>query len=172
MLDLGLDLDIWPWVWLFVAVAFAIIELTILGGSFILLPFAVSAFFASILGFYDVSIEVQWAVFVFGGGLLWVGFYRWSKTFLRDHDLPPGVGAERLVGRTGVITVDVSPDADAVSRFLGLVGRDAALRRKQTINVALDYLGAGLDPEHAILYRQSDVPEGGAVKFMSSTGID
>ena len=37
--------------------------------------------------------------------------------------------------------------------------RDAALRRKQTIGVALDYLAAGLDPEHAILFRQSDVPE-------------
>ena len=25
-------------------------------------------------------------------------------------ELPPGVGADRLVGRTGVVTVDVSPD--------------------------------------------------------------
>jgi len=37
--------------------------------------------------------------------------------------------------------------------------RDAATRRRQTFNVALDYLGAGLDPERAILFRQSDIPE-------------
>ena len=37
--------------------------------------------------------------------------------------------------------------------------RDAALRKRYTTNVALDYLAAGLDPERAILFRQSDIPE-------------
>ena len=37
--------------------------------------------------------------------------------------------------------------------------RDAELRRRYTLNVALDYLAAGLDPERAILFRQSDIPE-------------
>jgi tryptophanyl-tRNA synthetase len=37
--------------------------------------------------------------------------------------------------------------------------RDAVLRRRYSLNVALDYLGAGLDPARAILFRQSDVPE-------------
>lgn len=37
--------------------------------------------------------------------------------------------------------------------------RDAALRRRLTEDVALDYLAAGLDPSRAILFRQSDVPE-------------
>lgn len=110
MLDLGIDLNVWPWVWLFIAVLFALIELTILGGSFILLPFALSAFAASLLGFYDVAIEIQWAVFVFGGGLLFLGFYRWASRFLRDNVLPPGVGADRLVGMTGIVTVSISPD--------------------------------------------------------------
>lgn len=109
MLDLGIDLDAWPWVWLFVAVTFTLLEVTLLGGSFILLPFAASAFVASLLGFYDVSVEVQWAVFVLGGAVLWIGFYRWAKTFLRDHVLPPGVGADRLVGMTGTVTVAVTP---------------------------------------------------------------
>lgn len=107
MLDLGVDLNAWPWVWLFVAVTFTLIEITLLGGSFVLLPFAVSAFGAAILGFYEVPIEAQWAVFVFGGGVLWIGFYRWAKTFLRENVLPPGVGADRLVGMIGVITVAV-----------------------------------------------------------------
>lgn len=110
MLDLGVDPNLWPWVWLFIAVSFTLIEVTVLGGSFVLLPFAVSAFASAILGFYDVSIEIQWAVFVFGGAVLWVGFYRWARSFLRENVLPPGVGADRLVGMLGVITTDVTRD--------------------------------------------------------------
>ena len=53
---------------------------------------------------------MQWAVFVFGGGVLWIGFYRWARTFLRENVLPPGVGADRLVGMVGVITVAITPD--------------------------------------------------------------
>jgi tryptophanyl-tRNA synthetase len=37
--------------------------------------------------------------------------------------------------------------------------RDGAERRRNTLAVALDYLAAGLDPERAILFRQSDLPE-------------
>lgn len=37
--------------------------------------------------------------------------------------------------------------------------RDGAQRRRYSEAVALDYLAAGLDPERAILYRQSDIPE-------------
>ncbi len=118
MLDLGVDLNAWPWVWLFIAVAFAIIEVTVLGGSFVLLPFAVSGFAAAILGFYDAPIEAQWAIFVLGGGVLWVGFYRWAKSFLRDNVLPPGVGADRLVGMIGVVTVPITPyDTERLGRI-------------------------------------------------------
>ena len=37
--------------------------------------------------------------------------------------------------------------------------RNGPERRRNTEAVALDYLAAGLDPEHAILFRQSDLPE-------------
>ncbi|MBM3847502.1 MAG: tryptophan--tRNA ligase [Verrucomicrobia bacterium] len=36
---------------------------------------------------------------------------------------------------------------------------DAAQRRKNTLDVALDFLACGLDPKKAIFWRQSDVPE-------------
>ncbi len=118
MLDLGIDLDLWPWIWLTIAVAFALIEVTLLGGSFILLPFAASAFIAALLGFYDVAIEVQWAVFLIGGAILWFGFYRWAKRFLKDNVLPPGVGAERLIGLTGIVTAGIDPnDTERLGRI-------------------------------------------------------
>lgn len=110
MLDLGIDLNLWPWVWLGVAVFFALIELTVLAGSFVLLPFAVSALGAALLGFYDVAIEIQWLVFLGGGGLMWVLLYRYAKRFAGDNDLEPGVGADRLVGLPGIVTAAIDPD--------------------------------------------------------------
>ncbi len=36
---------------------------------------------------------------------------------------------------------------------------DPAQRRRNTLDVALDFLACGLDPERAVFFRQSDVPE-------------
>lgn len=110
MLDLGLDLNVWPWVWLGVAVFFAAIELTVLAGSFVILPFAVSAFAAALLGFYDFSIEVQWLAFLGLGAILWVAMYQYARRWAGDNDVAPGVGADRLVGLTGIVTAAIDPD--------------------------------------------------------------
>ncbi len=110
VLDLGIDLDVWPWIWLGVAVMFALIELVVVGGSFIVLPWAGSAFIAAILAFYDVSIEIQWAVFVFGGAILFAILYRWAQRFMKEHTMDPGVGADRLVGLTAIVTTPIEPD--------------------------------------------------------------
>jgi membrane protein implicated in regulation of membrane protease activity len=110
ILDLGIDLNIWPWVWLFIGVTFVIIELTVLAGAFVLLPFSVSAFAAALLGFYDVAIEIQWGVFIFGGAALWVLLYKRVMKFADENDLAAGVGADRLVGMTAIVTVTIDPD--------------------------------------------------------------
>lgn len=110
VLDLGIDLNVWPWVWLIIGVFFAVIELTILAGSFVLLPFAISAFAAALLGFYDVPIEVQWGVFVFGGAILWIALYKRVMKFAGDNETAPGVGANRLVGLTAIVIADIDPD--------------------------------------------------------------
>ncbi|MAI80313.1 MAG: tryptophan--tRNA ligase [Deltaproteobacteria bacterium] len=47
--------------------------------------------------------------------------------------------------------------------------RDAELRRRYSMNVALDYLAAGLDPDRAVLFRQSDVPEVCELTWMLTT---
>jgi membrane protein implicated in regulation of membrane protease activity len=109
VLELGIDLNLWPWIWLTVAVIFAILELTLIAGTFILAPFAISALFASLLGFYDVNVEIQWSVFVFGGAALFYVFYRWARRFVTDRDLPPGVGADRLVGMQGTAASNIPP---------------------------------------------------------------
>ena len=110
MLDLGIDLNVWPWMWLAIGVVFAIIELTLLPGSFVILPFALSAFAASIAGFYDVSIEIQWLIFVVGGGVLWFLMYRYSRRWVDDNAIAPGVGAARLVGLSAIVMRTIDPD--------------------------------------------------------------
>ncbi len=110
VLDLGLDLNVWPWIWLGTAIVFALVELILVGGSFIVLPWAASAFVAAILAFYDVAIEIQWAVFVFGGAAMFVLLYRWAQRFMAENTMAPGVGADRLVGLTAIVTAPIVND--------------------------------------------------------------
>src|SRR5512146_3116638 len=46
---------------------------------------------------------------------------------------------------------------------------DAAERRKNTLDVALDFLACGLDPKRTVFFRQSDVPEVTELTWMLST---
>jgi tryptophanyl-tRNA synthetase len=46
---------------------------------------------------------------------------------------------------------------------------DAAQRRKNTLDVALDFLACGLDPKKSVFWRQSDVPEVCELTWMLGT---
>jgi tryptophanyl-tRNA synthetase len=46
---------------------------------------------------------------------------------------------------------------------------DAAQRRQNTLDVALDFLACGLDPQKSIFFRQSDVPEVTELNWILST---
>ena len=46
---------------------------------------------------------------------------------------------------------------------------DAAQRRKNTLDVALDFLACGLDPKKTVFFRQSDVPEVTELTWLLST---
>ena len=59
VLDLGIDVDVWPWGGSCWPCCSPSSSLTFLGGTFVLLPFAISAFVASLLAFYGVAVEVQ-----------------------------------------------------------------------------------------------------------------
>lgn len=109
ILDLGIDLNVWPWIWIAMAVIFALVELTFIGGTFVLLPYALAAFVASLLAFYEVPIEIQWGTFIGGGTLMLLVVLKWVRGFLQQNELPKGVGADRLVGTIGIVTVAVEP---------------------------------------------------------------
>lgn len=147
VLDLGIDLDIWPWIWLATAIVFALVELVVVGGSFIILPWAVSAFVTAILAFYDVRIEIQWAVFVFGGAILFALMYQWALKFMRESTMEPGVGADRLVGLTAIVTTPIVLDDTA---------------RRGRVTVAGEVWGVA-DPDRAI-------PLGSKVRVVAMKG--
>ncbi len=46
---------------------------------------------------------------------------------------------------------------------------DAAARRQNTLDVALDFLACGLDPKKSVFFRQSDVPEVTELAWMLTT---
>src|SRR5438105_1022811 len=46
---------------------------------------------------------------------------------------------------------------------------DAAERRKNTLDVALDFLACGLDPKKSVFFKQSDVPEVCELSWLLST---
>jgi tryptophanyl-tRNA synthetase len=46
---------------------------------------------------------------------------------------------------------------------------DAAVLRQNTVDVALDYLALGLDPDKAVFFRQSDIPEVTELAWILST---
>jgi tryptophanyl-tRNA synthetase len=46
---------------------------------------------------------------------------------------------------------------------------DAETRRKNTLDVALDFLACGLDPKKSVFFRQSDVPEVTELSWMLTT---
>ena len=46
---------------------------------------------------------------------------------------------------------------------------DAGERRKNTLDVALDFLACGLDPKKSVFFRQSDVPEVTELAWMLTT---
>ena len=45
-----------------------------------------------------------------GGAILFFVMYRWARRFMEDTPKPPGVGADRLVGLTGIVMTTISPD--------------------------------------------------------------
>ena len=49
-------------------------------------------------------------MFVFGGAAMFAFLYRWAQRFMKENTMAPGVGADRLVGLTAIVTTPVVPD--------------------------------------------------------------
>jgi membrane protein implicated in regulation of membrane protease activity len=94
--------QIW-WLWFGFAALFIIGEVLTLG--FFLLWFGIGAAVAGILALLGVGPAWQWAAFVVVSVVLLAASRRFAERFSQKQ--PPGVGADRLIGRKGVVTEDI-----------------------------------------------------------------
>ncbi len=97
--------EIWRWLWTGLAVVMGIGEMFTAG--FFLLPFAVGAAASAILAWVGANVLAQWLVF-FGVSLVSLVYLR---RFIdrQDEGEQPRIGANRWVGSTGIVTVDIDP---------------------------------------------------------------
>jgi membrane protein implicated in regulation of membrane protease activity len=119
----------WRWVWLIATAVFAIGEMAT-PGSFFLAPFALGAFVASILAFADVSVGVEWVVFLVVS-IATLAALRPVARRLDRNALDHGVGARRLVGSRATVLEDIPGDSE-----LGMVRVDREKWRAQSTDGA------------------------------------
>ena len=93
-----MEFQIW-WLWFGLAALFIVGEIFTEG--FFLLWFGIAAAVSGVLALAGVGAAVQWAVFAVVSGALLAFSRRFADRF--THKQPPGIGADRLIGRRGVV---------------------------------------------------------------------
>jgi membrane protein implicated in regulation of membrane protease activity len=93
--------DDWRWVWIVATAVFAVGEMTS-PGSFFLAPFAVGAFVAALLAFANVSVVVEWIVFVVVSIATLLALRPLARRLDRDA-VDHGVGSRRLAGTRATV---------------------------------------------------------------------
>ncbi|MEC9473828.1 MAG: NfeD family protein [Actinomycetota bacterium] len=101
--------DTWRWIWLVIAAALITGEMFV-AGTFILIPFGLSAAVAMVLAFFGAPLVVDWIVFVVLGGALFSVFWRRSRISIAAMQSPPGAGHDRLIGAFGRTIESISGD--------------------------------------------------------------
>jgi membrane protein implicated in regulation of membrane protease activity len=96
------------WLWMGLAAVFIVGEVFTQG--FFLLWFGVGAFLSGILALLGVGPAWQWAVFVVVSGALFMVSRRFAERFSKKQ--PPGIGADRLIGKRGVVLAEIDNEAN------------------------------------------------------------
>ncbi len=89
--------------WMILAAILVVGEVFTAG--FFLLWFGIGAAVAGVLALVGLSAVWQWGSFVVISGVLFAVSRRFAERFSRPQ--PPGVGADRLRGKTGIVVEDV-----------------------------------------------------------------
>ncbi|MBP67315.1 MAG: activity regulator of membrane protease YbbK [Acidimicrobiaceae bacterium] len=102
--------EVWRWIWLVASATFVVGEIA-MAGTFFLLPFGVGAAVATAAAFAGAAVPWQWLIFVVVSAAAFAAVRPLVKR-LESGGNPIGVGASRLIGETGVVVTDLSPDPE------------------------------------------------------------
>jgi membrane protein implicated in regulation of membrane protease activity len=91
------------WIWMALAAIFIIGEIFTAG--FFIMWFGIGAAVAGILAICGLGAGWQWAGFVLVSGVLFVVSRRFAERFTKKQ--PPGIGADRFVGREGIVLEEI-----------------------------------------------------------------
>jgi membrane protein implicated in regulation of membrane protease activity len=100
-----MGIQIW-WIWLIIAAVFVIGEIFTAG--FFLLWFGIGALLAGIAALAGLSSPWQWGIFVVVSLVLFMVSRRFAERFTKKQ--PPGIGADRFVGKRGVVLDAIDND--------------------------------------------------------------
>lgn len=101
-----MHIEMW-WIWMAVAAILLIAEIFTAG--FFLLWFSIGAAAAGILAMLDVGRPAQLMIFILSSGILFVFGRRFADRVTVNQ--PPGIGADRFIGQSGIVIEEISNNA-------------------------------------------------------------
>ena len=114
--------ETWRWIWLVIAGVLIAGEMFV-AGSFILIPFGISAAVAMVMAFFGAPLILDWMVFVGLGAVLFSVFWKKSRKSMAAMESPPGAGHDRLIGALGQALEDI-PDGPSSSGLVKTGGEE------------------------------------------------
>ncbi len=114
--------ETWRWIWLVIAGVLIAGEMFV-AGSFILIPFGISAAVAMVMAFFGAPLILDWVVFVGLGAVLFSVFWKKSRKSMASMESPPGAGHDRLIGALGQALEDI-PDGPSSSGLVKTGGEE------------------------------------------------
>ena len=114
--------ETWRWIWLAIAGVLIAGEMFV-AGSFILIPFGISAAVAMVMAFLGAPLILDWMVFVGLGAALFSVFWKKSRKSMAAMESPPGAGHDRLIGALGQALEDI-PDGPSSSGLVKTGGEE------------------------------------------------
>lgn len=99
-------MDIWFWIWVVLAAVLLVAEIFTAG--FFMLPFGVAAAIAAVLNFFGMPLVWQFVSFIAISVVLFISLRRFADRI--THEPPVKTGANRLVGKTGLVVEEIVPN--------------------------------------------------------------
>jgi len=141
-----MPIKLW-WIWIIIAAFFAISEVFTAG--FFILWFGIGALIAGLLALLGVGIIWQWLAFVVVSGVLVAVSRKFADRVTKQQ--PPGIGADRLIGKIGVVLEDINNSENTGRVRIDKDEWRADSETGEMISKGTRVIVTGLDGTHALV---------------------